>query len=494
MTASLVQRAEFGRHTSAEGGGQVSATSFAATISAASAGNMLVIACTLLTPSGAAISITPSDNIGGAWRKVGYRSSNNSTSGMWCKVAAGGETTVTFTLSSTAIAVWEVREYSGVTELDAAYQDPSEAGTFATTGCTGQPKYADGLHLAWVVASDSSSQASVNSATSFTRAESGTSSGWVRHGLSGYNGVPSADTATGRTGDMRNGTYTGQLLRAWMLDKTSGTGSDKVHVSVRVGTSAFVGRSCIGAIFRTGSSPTEPEGGLGTGSASVVGNGQSAAPAVKDLTLNVPTHVAGDLLLAMVSHHSTTSISSPPSGWALWGSEWTVAQRGGEGPESSGAVEPSTWSVWYRVADGTEGGSYVWTMAGSTAPAGFMLVIRSTVGAYSGTSWQVQDPQGHQHMTGATSGYAVCSGRRPDPEADCLMMVAGAMGTAPPQGWTPVTFSGPGTYKCRWRSVAVSQAWEFREVSNARADNGMLSFVVLGKALAGGADTWAWLP
>jgi len=492
MSATLVQSVNFGRHTSAEGGGAVNTTVFNAGIAGPSAGNYLIAMATCM---GNSLGITISDNLGGAWTLVCSRATATSTTAMWFKVAAGGESTVTFTLSAAGIAIWEVREYSGILGLDTAWQDPREDGTEANTGCTGQPHYTNGLHIFWVACTDSTAQATMNNATTFVRGEIA-NTGWVLHGASGVAGVPSVDSIGG-TQDMRNGTYTGTLLRGWCLDKTSGTGSDKAHISLYAGTSALVSRSYIGAIFRTTSSATVAEGGTGAGAASVIGNGQANSATSTSTSVNVPTHVAGDLLIAILFRDSSVTYTATPAGWTQWGTDWTAKQRSIDGGNNPSAFsEPQTWSVWYRVADGTEPGSYAWTLSGSSTWRAHMVVVRSTGGVYSGTSWQLQAPLGHLHGGGASGGYVVCSGRRPDPgPADCIMFwfngilnsITGA------SGWNRTAWTGTSSGELYWRSVALSQPWEFRAVTGGRSDAGGVSFVVFGKALAGASDKWAWV-
>jgi len=501
VTAALVQHVDFGIHTSGTGGaggGAVSSTTFAASISSATAGNLLIVAAACLTLSGSSNVMSITDNLGGTWTQIAQMNTASRNSGMWWKEAAGGETTVTVTLTDARTCVWEVREYSGIVVADPidAYTQSPQVGSGAGSGATEQPTYQDGVHLYWCPILDTRSKANMEASlsTSWTRGEIATT-GWIRHGAEGYAGVPSRDTGGGtRTQDMRNGTYTGDMLCAWMLHKLSGTASNKAHISVRAETSAVSSVFWIAVVLRTTSTPTETENGTGTGAASVVGTGSGVSGSGTTITLNTPTHVSGDLLLAFIGRSEGITLT-PPSGWTQWPPELGYVDMMGEGGDWAGGMgaDPNQVSVWFRCADGTEGGSYAWTLSSGTTYAGTMICVR-TSSPYTGTDWQLQDPLGHLHHSGIVSGgFWQVSGRRevPDEEDVIYIFLSRQLNSiSSATGWTTVSLPGTANHMVFWRSVAHSGPWEFRGETTGRADQGGLSLCILG--VPPGADHWAW--
>ena len=100
-------------------------------------------------------------------------------------------------------------------------------------------------------------------------------------------------------------------------------------------------------------------GGGGGGSISLRSSSSGANPTSTSLTIPAPTGVqAGDVMVAGISVRGQPAIT-PPSGWAL------VRQ------DVNGTTQKQ--AVYYKVATGSEPGSYTWTFAASRAASGGIL-------------------------------------------------------------------------------------------------------------------------
>ena len=95
----------------------------------------------------------------------------------------------------------------------------------------------------------------------------------------------------------------------------------------------------------------------------VTSQGSSATP-----TLNIPTHKAGDLLVAFLANRNTASYSGFPAGWAMLG--------------SAAGVSTSRSEVWGKVADGTETSTTV-TQSASGRYVTATLAIKDWAGLWS---------------------------------------------------------------------------------------------------------------
>lgn len=97
-------------------------------------------------------------------------------------------------------------------------------------------------------------------------------------------------------------------------------------------------------------------------------------------TTNVTTHNAtmpatvnaGDLLVAIIAQNSRTSVTTTPTGWAL------------AEPMAVNSVGNISIGIYYKVADGTEGGTSV-NFATSVGHKSAHHVHRIQAGTYSGT-------------------------------------------------------------------------------------------------------------
>jgi acid phosphatase type 7 len=106
-------------------------------------------------------------------------------------------------------------------------------------------------------------------------------------------------------------------------------------------------------------SPTGGGGGGGGGSISLRSSSSAANPTSTSLTIPAPAGVqAGDVMVAGISVRGQPAIT-PPSGWVL------VRQ------DVNGTTQKQ--AVYYKVATGSEPGSYTWTFAASRAATGGIL-------------------------------------------------------------------------------------------------------------------------
>lgn len=161
-----------------------------------------------------------------------------------------------------------------------------------------------------------------------------------------------------------------------------------------------------------------------TGTPTVAVLASSSSP--QTLTVNVPTHSAGDLLIA-VAYNSSSHELTPPSGWIEF-YEQTVT-----------VTVSFTVRAWYRIASGSEPASYDWGL-----PA--FCAAKCAIVPISGAADPAANSIEAEYATDATGGTVTSPSITPSDNDSLVLRVAiGAQSSGsftPPAGHTEILDDG----------------------------------------------------